>query len=127
MEDLLHRAGWAPVASLSDEPFELIKKQKALYSRVESEEAWKDFMFRLTQMRDGTRIAIERGVVDQHGRTHEPEQRAVLYVLEQLLTYVPGINRDYEQMIKMLQADEAVANAPVYGGDQMTALTTDVW
>ena len=81
-------------------------------------------MFRITQMRDGTKLAIERGVVDAHGQTHEPEQRAVLYVLEQMLSYVPLIEREYEQMLTTMASDEALANAPVYGDDIM-ALTND--
>lgn len=83
-------------------------------------------MYRLTQLREGTRGAIERGVMDSYGHTHEPEQRAVLYVVEQLLGYLPGIHRDYEQFLAILQQDEAVANAPVYGDDVLSNLTSEL-
>jgi len=117
-------AGWGPVVSHKGETFDLLKKQKALYSIIETSEAWKDYQYRLTQLRDGTRIAIERGIVDAHGQTHEPEQRAVLYVVEQMLGYVPGINREYEQMVKALQADESLANDNLYGDDRFADLTS---
>jgi hypothetical protein len=124
VDNLLGVGGWVPVSSQVNDNFSLLRKQKALYSLIESSEAWKDFNFRMTQLRDGTRLAIERGVVDNHGKTHEPEQRAVLYVLEQLMGYVPSINRDFEQMMKSLEADEARAGAPVYGDDQPMDLTS---
>ena len=117
-------AGWGPVVSHKGETFDLLKKQKALYSIIETSEAWKDYQYRLTQLRDGTRIAIERGVVDVHGQTHEPEQRAVLYILEQILGYVPSINKEYEQMVTALKTDEAVANDNLYGDDQFMNLTS---
>lgn len=113
------------VSPKGDSAFETLRKQKALYTRIEGEEAWKDFMFRLAQLRDGTRVAIERGIVDAHGKTHEKEQRAVLYILEQMLTYVPNIHRDHDQMLAAMSADESLANAPVYGEDMMGNLTTD--
>jgi hypothetical protein len=50
----------------------------------------------------------------------------VLYVVEQLMGYVPGIYRDYEQMLKALESDESLANAPVYGGDVMGNLTNEL-
>ena len=123
MDRLLAKAGWVPVNSPNG-GFDLIKKQKALYSLIEDKEAWKDYQFRLTQLRDGTRVAIERGAVDAHGLTHEPEQRAVLYVVEQLLSYVPSITKEYEQMVTALKSDESLANNSLYGDDQMMDLTS---
>jgi len=120
----LKEAGWAPVASHKGETFDLLKKQKALYSIIENSEAWKDYQYRLNQLRDGTRVAIERGAVDAHGMTHEAEQRAVLYVVEQMLAYVPSINKEYEQMVAALKADESIANDNLYGDDRFADLTS---
>lgn len=128
MDSLSAMLGQSQIRSDSGSVFDLLGKKKHLYSQITDHEAWLDFMSRLVQLREGTRAALERGVIDNHGHTHEPEQRAVLYVVESLLDYVPSINRDFDQLLASMQSDEAISGIEgLYGEDRpmgnLTSLT----
>jgi hypothetical protein len=122
---LLKDSGWTPIRS-DNGTFEALKKQVALYNRIESEEAWKDYQYRLSQLRDATRSAIERGGLDKYGNRHDDEQRSVLFMVDSLLTYVPAIQEQYKQVLNSLKADEAKAGTPLYGDDVLTSLTSSL-
>jgi hypothetical protein len=120
----LTTSGWSPI--LSDKgTFEQLKKQVLLYKQITHTEAWKDYQHRLSQLREATRYAVERGGYDKHGRRHDDEQRAVLFMLDQLLSYLPAITEQYENIVANLKADESLAGAPLYGEDRLTSLTAD--
>lgn len=118
LDSLLVTWGWGPILTPNGSSFERVSQQKHLYSQIETSEAWQDYQFRLTQLREGTRIALERGVVDAFGKTHEPEQRAVLYVIEELMGYVPNIHAMHAKMQADMQNDEARSGKnSLYGDD----------
>lgn len=118
VRDLLKESGWKPIVS-EQGTFEQLKKIVALYGRIEHEEAWKDYQHRLSQLREATRSAIERGGLDKWGHRHDDEQRAVLFLVDSLITYLPAIREQHDQIVTSLKADEAKAGAPLYGDDQL--------
>ena len=124
MGSLLATAGWAPIHS-DKGTFELLKKQVALYQQILHTEAFKDYQYRLTQLRESTRSAIERGGLDKHGHRHDDEQRAVLFLLDSLLGYLPSIYDQYEGILANMKADEAKAGMPLYGEDQLVGSSLD--
>lgn len=124
MVNLLATSGWGPILS-SDGTFDQLRKTIALYSRIIHEDAWKDYQHRINQLREATRSAIERGGLDKWGRDHTDEQRAVLFLLDNLLSYLPSLQEHHDQILANLKADEARAQAPVYGDDVLTSLTKD--
>lgn len=117
MESLLATAGWK--ATLSSRP----GQEAALYARIKDEEAWKDFNYRMGQLREATRNALERGQLDAYGKTHEPEQRSVMYVLDHLLTYVPALEEDFKRYLAQMAEQENLAGRPIYGNDVIASLT----
>jgi hypothetical protein len=125
--NLLTTSGWAAIHSGDAGVFEQLKKQVALYKQIIGTEAWNDYQHRLNQLREATRYAVERGGYDKNGRRHDDEQRAVLFMLDQLLGYLPAINEQYENIVANMRSDESKANSSLYGGDQlMGSLTSDI-
>ena len=118
MANLLKDSWWGAIQA-SDGTFETLKKQVALYNRLVGEEAWKDYQFRLAQLREATRSAIERGGLDKFGQRHDDEQRAVLFMLDNLLSYVPAIQEQYQGIVANMKGDEALAGMPLYGEDKL--------
>jgi hypothetical protein len=56
-------------------------------------------MHRITQLRDTTRMELERGTLDKWGKAHDDEKRIVLYLTDVLLTYVPHIHREHTELM----------------------------
>lgn len=123
MESLLTAAGWKAIHS-PDGIQSTLDKQVVLYKQITHTEAWKDYQFRLKQLREATRSQIERGGVDKFGNRHDDEQRSILYMLDQMLSYLPAIHEHYEQIQSHLAAQEAMAGQPLYGEDQPMHLTS---
>lgn len=124
MDNLLKDSGLSPIRSGKDVDFDLLSKQIALYSQIEHTEAWKDYQYRIAQIREATRLAIERGGLDKWGHRHDDEQRAALFFLDQLLSYLPAIKEQHANIVANLQADSARANMPLYGEDTLSPLTS---
>ncbi len=78
--------------------FEQMARWNYLYSEIETHPAWKDYQHRLLQLRRGTTSSILQGTLDKHGKSHDNELRAVLHALDTLLSYVPAMKRDFEEM-----------------------------
>ena len=97
-----------------------------MYSQITDTPAWKDYQYRLSQLREATRSAIERGGVDKHGMRHDDEQRAVLFLLDQLFTYLPSIYEQHDQILASLKHDEEHAGTTLYGDDVLIGLTQDL-
>lgn len=123
MASLLKDSGWAAIQSANG-TFETLKKQVALYRQIEGTEGWKDYQFRLSQIREATRSAIERGGLDNFGRRHDDEQRAALFLLDSLLSYYPTLVEQYEGILSNMRGDEALAGMPLYGDDRLNSLTS---
>ena len=124
VDNLLTTAGWVAIHS-DNGTFDLLKRQVALYQQIIHTDAWKDYQFRLSQLRKATRDAIERGGLDKWGKRHDDEQRSVLFMLDNLLTYLPTIQEQHDQVISSMKADEARAGEPLYGADIINTLTED--
>ncbi len=112
MVALLATAGLRPVCS-DNGTFDLLRKQVNLY--------------KLSQLREATRSAIERGGLDKYGLRHDDEQRAVLFMLDSLLAYVPAIQEQHDQIVASLQADESKAGTALYGDDVLVGSHSDLW
>lgn len=126
MDRLLATSGWEEIPSSPNEGrFDHVKRKVALYRAIKDNEAWKDHLHALSTLRKGTQLALERGLVDNYGRTHEPEQRALLYALDQILAYYPSLEGEYERGLEVLKGEEGMANRPLYGEDKFTQLTAD--
>jgi hypothetical protein len=121
---LLTTSGWAAIHSGDAGVFEQLKKQVALYKQITGTEAWRDYQHRLNQLREATRYVVERGGYDKNGRRHDDEQRAVLFMLDQLLGYLPAINEQYENIIANMRSDESKANSALYGDDKLIGSLT---
>lgn len=124
VKEILSTSKWLPITA-EEGTFETLKKQVAYYNRIAGEDGWKDFQYRLSQLREATKQAIERGGLDKWGNSHTEEQRAVLFLLDNLLTYVPAIKEQHDQIVASLQADEAKAGQPLYGMDRIQSLTSE--
>lgn len=122
MEALLATSEWGPIRS--NDGTALATRQHNLYKQIVHTEAWKDYQHRLAQLREATRFAIERGGLDQHGRRHDDEQRAVLFMLDQMLGYWPAIQEQQAAIEAHLAQQEALANVPIYGDDKLNYLTS---
>lgn len=120
MEALLKVSGWRPIRSNSTDAtiYDTLKQQVTQYGAIHDHPAWLDFQFRLSQIREATRLAIERGGVDQHGQRHDDEQRRVLYVVDTLLSYVPSL-KEQLAIIEASQAPAADEKGPIHGTDQL--------
>ena len=68
----------------------------AQYLDVESMPAFKDYLYRITQLKDGmTSSLINGGGLDKWGNNHDDEIRAVLHTLNTILAYIPSIKTDF--------------------------------
>jgi hypothetical protein len=124
VEALLKVAGWKPIPS-SETVQGTVAKQVALYKQIIHTEAWKDYQYRLSQLREATRSQIERGGLDKFGHRHDDEQRSVLYLLDQLISYLPEMQERHDQIQAHLVSQEALAGEPLYGKDHVAYLTSD--
>lgn len=125
MEALLKESGWSPIRSNSGTAFDTLQQQVNNYKYIEDQPAWKDFLFRLSQLRESTRVAIERGGVDKFGRRHDDEQRAVLFMLDNLLSYVPSLREQFDYIVQSQEATNSLVAGPIHGEDRLANLTTD--
>ena len=122
----LATSGLTPIVSDSG-TFDLLKKQVLSYQQIKETAAWKDYQFRLSQLREATRFAIERGGLDKYGQRHDDEQRACLYLLDNLLGYLPALQEQHDQIVASMLSDEAKAGTPLYGDDILMGATTDLY
>lgn len=114
MEALLRTSGWRPIRSNS--AFETLQQQVVQYNGVKDNPAWLDFQYRLAQLREATRLAVERGGVDRNGERHDDEQRKVLFVLDTLLGYVPAL-REQLAIIEANKPKPESEKGPIHGED----------
>ncbi len=104
------QAGLRPLlsASANTNKFEEQAYLTAQYNDIETMPAFKDFLYRIQQMREGILDNLIRGGgLDKWGNNHDDEIRAVLHTLNTLLAYVPTIREDFakaERNLKRMNA-----------------------
>lgn len=107
MEGLLHKAGLQPPLAAANGKD--LQRLYGLYTDIERHEAWKDFMSRLRTMHDTTVQSLVHGTLDKFGNSHDDERRAVLVALERILSYVPAIRKQHEDLVRKLSELEEKA------------------
>ena len=93
------QAGLRPLLNTPAKKFEEIAYLHAQYLDIEPTPAFKDFLYRLIQLKDGmVSNLISGGGLDKLGKNHDDEIRAVLHTLNTILGYIPSIRADFEKM-----------------------------
>jgi len=88
------------------------------YGEIKEHKAWKDFIYRISQLRAATQQQIlTYGGLDKSANSHDIELRAVLHVLNTILGYVPAMNQMYEEMLEKRSEQEAklAKRGPIHG------------
>ncbi len=90
------QAGLRPLLNSRANKFEELAYIHAQYADIEGTPAFKDFLYRLTQLREGMQSnLINGGGLDKWGNNHDDEIRAVLHALNTVLSYIPSIKQDF--------------------------------
>lgn len=126
LESHLRKAGYGPLLKGNASKFEDKAYLHVQYAELQSKPAFKDFLHRLTQTRDGFIENLVRGSgLDNWGNKHDDEIRAVIHCLNVILNYIPSIEEDFKKAevnLKKMNKGKAI---PQPGG--ITAANWDYW
>lgn len=95
---LLEEGQWADQPDRKEGVFASLEHTIVAYNDIEGTYAWKDYQKRLVQLREATSQDIIVGTLDSQGKDRTNEKRAALFILDTLLSYLPRLKRQYEQM-----------------------------
>lgn len=82
----------------------------------------KDFLYRLVEARNVAVKQLTDGTRDQWGRSHDEEKRAMIHVIDTLLSYIPKIKMEMALLEKgraMIENRGKAPNAPIHGDDPL--------
>lgn len=119
----MHKSGFGPLIEGLASKFEDIATLRSHYGDIKNKPAFKDFIHRITQARDGMENNLVRGDgLDKFGICHDNEIRAVLHCLNTILGYIPAIEKDFRK------AEANIAKMPVGGAtDPTRGITAPDW
>ncbi|MCP3907327.1 MAG: hypothetical protein GY712_04850 [Oceanicoccus sp.] len=93
------KAGLRPVLQQGNDRlnFANLAYWRTQYADIEGSVAFKDHLYRIKQVRDGyMENLIASGGLDNNGRNHDNELRAVIHVLNTILAYLPAMVEQYD-------------------------------
>ncbi len=126
LEAHLRKAGYGALLPNQATKFEDLAYMRQQYADIQTKPAFKDFLHRITQARDGFMENIVRGGgLDKWGNNHDDEIRAVLHCLNTILGYIPAIEADFAKAEKNLQRLSEAGKINPRG--RMTAPAHDFW
>lgn len=114
LEGLLTKAGLQPLLNREPTKYADWAYLYLQYNEIKDRAAFKDFLFRISQIRQGAvNDLLSTGGLDKLGKTHESELRTVIYMLNVILTYVPNIEKTYNNLTNKLQERESKKNLSI--------------
>ena len=113
---------WEAIHSDNAGHFAKLEQVVLLYSDIEDSAAWRDYQHRINQLRTATVNEIISGTHDVRGKDRTQDKRAVLFILDTLLSYLPALKVRYEKMLKDKEQLEArgPSTGRLHGNDALT-------
>lgn len=97
-------AGFGPLLKSVANKFPDLAYLRHQYADIQDKPAFKDFVYRIQQTRDGMEENLIRSDgLDKFGNKHDDEIRAVLHCLDTILGYIPAIEADFLKAEKNLE------------------------
>lgn len=121
MERLLAKAAWGKAPTdIQGDSFQRLAAEHSAYLEIEKHGAWAMDRQRIQRLLAMMRQQLEWGTEDKFGRGHDDEKRAVIHVLETVLTYPATIHVAFEREARRRQAEAERAGTPtgpIHGPD----------
>lgn len=113
----------APSSLSANEPnvYEAAQRRHLLYREIEGHEAFRDYVSRLTQLRDGVVGSLLRGDADTGGNKRDDEKRMVIDVLDKIIDIPHLAHRQWDGLDKQKRISERnrPRPGPIHGADMM--------
>lgn len=115
----LDKAKWGPVRSAAPDSFNRLLAEHNAFTELERHPAWGAYQDRISNLLKTMRQQLELGTVDKFGLNHDEEKRAVIHVLESILSYPPALHAEFQRQLEHKQKEEAKRAdfGPIHGPD----------
>lgn len=81
------------------------------YQDILNTPAFKDFIYRINQIKKGMEHNLIVGGLDNFGNNHDDELRSNIYTLRQILEYIPNLQKQHEELTKRFEDQQSKLNS----------------
>lgn len=101
--------------------YEDVTRLYVLYRGLDDNPAWKDYTARIVKAREEIKKELYLGSLDKHGNSRDNEKRAILSVLDRLLSFVPLLTSQYDTLTKRKadQEKKLSRRTGIHGQDEL--------